>query len=338
MKRPPIWEQFSNRDLLNLKIRELKIGLKDSPDIARAIDQLKRELKKKNLDFSPHVWIADEWFCPDGIPGIAIPFFLLHPRLIALEKQMMGKVEGEKRDHFMRLLRHEAGHAIDNAFKLKKDPRRHEVFGNPFADYPMAYEPRPYSKNFVVHLEERYAQAHPEEDWAETFAVWLTPASNWRTRYADWSALKKLKLMDRLMREIKGAPAIVHNRRVLDPASRDERTLREYYRQKRQLHKKTSTVLPASLFRQLFVKKSHQSTLASRVLRQEKQQIVGLVAKRTREQHHRIKRLLDGVIAACEQKKLSLARPARVTKKELVAALARHAPGSIRRGRHRIVM
>ena len=28
-----------------------------------------------------------------------------------------------------------------------------------------------------------YAASHPEEDFAETFAVWLTPRSNWRQSF-----------------------------------------------------------------------------------------------------------------------------------------------------------
>src|SRR5574341_1303894 len=53
---------------------------------------------------------------------------------------------------------------------------------------------------FVRHLEGWYAQKHPDEDFAETFAVWLTPGSRWRMRYRNWPAIRKLRYMDRIAR------------------------------------------------------------------------------------------------------------------------------------------
>ena len=99
----------------------------------------------------------------------------------------------------MRILRHESGHAIDNAYRLRRRRRRQQLFGKPSQPYPQHYTPKPYSKSFVLHLERWYAQSHPDEDFAETFAVWLTPKSSWRQRYAGWPALRKLEYVDDLM-------------------------------------------------------------------------------------------------------------------------------------------
>ena len=113
----------------------------------------------------------------------------------------MLEVEGGTPEWCLRILRHEAGHAIDNAYRLQRRRRRQELFGSSSEPYPEDYTPRPYSRSFVVHLESWYAQSHPSEDFAETFAVWLTPDSQWRARYAGWPALRKLEYMDELMRD-----------------------------------------------------------------------------------------------------------------------------------------
>ena len=59
------------------------------------VDRLREELDEAGLRrFRVHTWLSDEWCSPDGIPGIGIPFYLAHPRLMRLERQMMFEVEG----------------------------------------------------------------------------------------------------------------------------------------------------------------------------------------------------------------------------------------------------
>jgi hypothetical protein len=154
------------------------------------------------------------------VPGVAIPFYLAHPRFEKLERAQMLEVEGGTPEWCMKILRHEAGHAIDNAYKLRQRRRRQQVFGPSYIQYPDYYTPKPYSKSFVLHLDSWYAQSHPDEDFAETFAVWLNPASDWRTRYADWPALRKLEYMDTLMGELAGKPMVVKSRRKVEPLTR----------------------------------------------------------------------------------------------------------------------
>ena len=136
------------------------------------------------------------------MPGVAIPFYLAHPRLMRLEKAQMLEVEGGTPEWCMQILRHEAGHAFDNAYELRKRRKRVQPVRQAVVEpIPSSISPRPYSKSFVLHLDSWYAQSHPDEDFAETFAVWLTPDSDWRARYADWPALRKLEYMDALMHE-----------------------------------------------------------------------------------------------------------------------------------------
>src|SRR5690606_6795849 len=138
------------------------------------------ELERRHIKLRPHVWLAEEWFAADGVPGIAIPFYLAHPRLIKLEQRQMLEVEGGTRDECMRILRHEAGHALDTAYRIRRRKQWREVFGPASKKYPEYYHAKPYSKNYVLHLDSWYAQSHPSEDFAETFAVWLKPDSRWR--------------------------------------------------------------------------------------------------------------------------------------------------------------
>ena len=97
----------------------------------------------------------------------------------------------------MKILRHEAGHAIDNAYKLRQRRRRQQMFGPSYMQYPEYYTPKPYSKSFVLHLDSWYAQSHPDEDFAETFAVWLTPESDWRARYAGLAGAEEARIHGR---------------------------------------------------------------------------------------------------------------------------------------------
>ena len=211
--------RLSDEQLLDLRMSDLDVSIEDS-SLASRIDQLNDELAARDLNFRPHFWLSDDWFSPDGVPGIAIPFYLAHPRLIRLERKQLLEVEGGTREGCMKILRHEAGHAIDTAFKLRRKARYRQLFGKASQPYPETYQPTPSSRDYVLHLDMWYAQAHPLEDFAETFAVWLRPGSRWRTRYQDWPAIEKLKFVDGFMKSIRGTKPQVISRRKVDPISR----------------------------------------------------------------------------------------------------------------------
>ena len=228
----PALNELTTDELLDTRLCDLPIQIEDTP-LAERIDQLNAELEYRGLRFRPHFWLSDEWFTPDGIPGIAIPFYLAHPRLMRLEAKQMLEVEGGNDRWCMKILRHEAGHAIDNAYRLRRTKSWRQVFGPASKKYPSFYNPKPYSKNFVLHLDMWYAQSHPVEDFAETFAVWLKPRSPWRARYKGWPALKKLKYVNELMGELADEPMKVRTRRHGDPLRSLTKTLRQHYQQKR---------------------------------------------------------------------------------------------------------
>src|SRR6478672_3551743 len=228
---PADWAGLADEELLNLRLCDLPLTIDN--ELSERTQILRGELEGAGLWANIHFYLSDEWFTPDGATSIAIPFYLAHPRLAKLEESQMLEVEGGEYEWCMRILRHEAGHAIDNAFKLRLRRQRRTVFGSYKKPYPEAYTPRPYSRSFVLHLDSWYAQSHPDEDFAETFAAWLTPDADWRTRYADWPALKKLEYMDGLMGELAGKPMLVRTRRKVEPLHGLRKTLRSHYARKR---------------------------------------------------------------------------------------------------------
>ncbi len=231
--RPEDWEHLPDEQLLTWRVRDLGLRIDGSP-LAPRIEQLHAELDARGISFHPACYLANEWLCPDGVPLIGIPFYLAHPRLRQLEQKMMLEVEGGTEPWCMKLLRHEAGHAINYAYLLYQRTRWRELFGPISLPYRVeSYYSQPYSKRYVLHLQDNYAQAHPDEDFAETFAVCITPDGNWRERYRGWPALRKLAYVDRLIGQIGPQPPRVTLREELSPASRMTSTLGQYYDRRR---------------------------------------------------------------------------------------------------------
>ena len=183
------------RDLLDKPIRDLGLKIVGS-SVERFVRQLYQELERKGLrKFRPLVYLSDEWGCPDCEPVIGIPFYLADPKLQKLEGEMNDLEDARQ---IMMYLRHEAGHAFNYAYELYRTPEWHDLFGSFRKPYRDKYKPIPFSRKFVRHMEGWYAQKHPDEDFAETFAVWMTPRSNWRKRYQGWAAMQKLRYVDRI--------------------------------------------------------------------------------------------------------------------------------------------
>jgi hypothetical protein len=181
------------------RISELGLSIRGTL-VERLVAQLYDELAAKGLAFRPPVYLSDQWGCPDNIPHIGVPFYLADPRLARIEEEVAVEVEGEL--DAMRYLRHEAGHAFNYAYRLYDRAEWRQLFGPYSRPYRERYHVNPLSREYVRHILGWYAQKHPDEDFAETFAVWLTPGVDWREQYAGWPALRKLEYVDRVMREI----------------------------------------------------------------------------------------------------------------------------------------
>jgi Putative zinc-binding metallo-peptidase len=225
------WETLDDAGLLKVRFRDLGLRLEDSL-IGPEVDRLHAELDRRGLRFRPHVWFSTDWFSPDGVPGIAVPYFAGKARLRRLERRMTGEVDGGNRAERLRILRHECGHAMDTAYGLRRRADWRRVFGPASQPYSSRYTVRPRSRAYVLHLDNWYAQSHPTEDFAETFAVWLQPKARWRREYADWPALEKLRYVDALMEELGARRPRKRDRSVIAPLSQNSRTLGEHYRRK----------------------------------------------------------------------------------------------------------
>jgi hypothetical protein len=196
--RPAEWDAERGQ-LLGRRISDLGLEIAGTR-VERLVIRLYDELAARKISFRPPVYLSDQWGCPDGTPLIGVPFYLADARLERIEAEYAGAVEGD--EEAMRYLRHEAGHAINYAFHLYERPDFGELFGDYGTPYRERYAANPLSRAHVRHILGWYAQKHPDEDFAETFAVWLTPAMDWRTDYAGWDAMRKLEWMDRVMREV----------------------------------------------------------------------------------------------------------------------------------------
>ncbi len=295
------WARLSDEELLKLRFCDLKLSVETSP-LRRQIARLYGELEKRGIHFRPHVWLSDEWFSPDGVPGIAVPFYLAHPRLERLERRIMREVEGGNSRWFMRILRHEAGHALDNAYRLRRRKRWREVFGPASLQYPVHYKARPGSRRYVHHLGEWYAQAHPTEDFAETFAVWLKPRSGWRKSYADWPAFNKLSVVEELMSCVAGQRPPVHNRLRVEPIEHNTRTLEQHYRRKLAHNRRYRRGLADDLLVRIFSAEPPRkgAARAASLLRSEKKPLIAAVAGELAMERYTVQQILRMLIDRCD--------------------------------------
>jgi hypothetical protein len=335
----PGWVDLPDEQLLDLRFADLGLHIEGSWLEPRIAD-LARELEARGLTFRPHHWLSAEWFSPDGVPGVAIPFYLAHPRLMRLEKAQMLEVEGGTPEWCMQILRHEAGHAFDNAYELRKRRRRVQLFGRPSVDYPDFYLPKPYSKSFVLHLDSWYAQSHPDEDFAETFAVWLTPDSDWRKRYAGWPALRKLEYMERLMRTIAGEPPAVRTRRKVEPIETLRMTLRRHYDGKRARYGTQYPDFYDRDLRRLFsdAPEHHRNRKASRFVQSIRRDVRRLVAEWTGSYQYTIDRVIEDMIVRSEELGLRLKFPEDRTKLDFTMVLTVQTMNYLHSGRHRVAL
>jgi hypothetical protein len=202
----PRLKELSFQQLLSQRICDL--DLRPSGLLRDCLITLRRELKQKNISFYPNFYFGEEpWGTIDRTGSIEIPFYLANRTLQKIAKRYYMSYTKEE---LMIILRHETGHATNYAYKLYQRPDWKRLFGNFRKKYRNFYNYDSYSKDFVRYLHyignPHYAQKHPDEDFAETFAVWLDPQSKWKWNYRNWDgALEKLRYVDRLFRKEKVA-------------------------------------------------------------------------------------------------------------------------------------
>ena len=333
----PEWVGLPDEDLLDLRFCDLGLRIKGTV-VEDRVERLYDEMAARGIRLRPHVWLSSEWFSPDGVPGIAVPFYLAHERLAKLENGMMLEVEGGTDAECLRLLRHEAGHAVCAAYRLQYRMRSRELFGRFSQPYPDSYQPKSDSRDYVVNLDWWYAQAHPAEDFAETFAVWLRSGSRWRQQYAGWPALRKIEYLDQLMRQISGQAPALRSRRQVEPLKQLRTTLREHYRRKRRRY---SDEWPEFYDRDLQRLFSDDAKYAKRqsaaaFLRQAQPQIRQNAAAWTGVSQYTIDQVLRDMVDRCKELKLRLARPQREAREQATLMVTVQTMNHLHRGHYRI--
>lgn len=332
------WSSLTDDELLDLRFCDLKLTIRNT-HLQQRIAQLHEELGRRGIKFRPHFWLSDEWFSPDGVPGIAIPFYLAHSRLAKLEFRQMFEVEGGTARSCMQLLRHEAGHAINTAYRLHLRKRWKQLFGSYSRTYPKYYTPNPKSKNHVLHLDWWYAQSHPAEDFAETFAVWLRPRTNWRREYQGWPVMRKLEYMNELMGTIAGQPPRVRLREKVEPLSANKKTLREHYAGKRAFYGINIPEVYDGELKRLFPEfpdNNIKKRSAAVFLKKIRPEISQLCARGIGESPYVIAQILQDMIIRCREMKLYLTREEEEVKIEVAIFVSMQALNYLHKIRHRV--
>lgn len=291
---------LSDEDLLKMRICDLKVQIAGS-ELESRIAIFHRELGEKGIALKPLCYLGDEWFCPEGAATIAVPFYLAHPRLKKLEEKMMMEVEGGTEAWCMRLLRHEMGHVMNHSYLLAKDRQWQKIFGSPSLEYSESFRARPYSKRFVRHLDGWYAQSHPEEDFAETLAIWLTPGLDWKSQYRGWKALEKLEYVDQLMAKLSGRKPRVLSLSRMSDAARLRSRLEAYYKKRRRLYAEDFPDFFDGDLRKLFADSAAapDAERAAAFLRRTRKSMLSAVAAWTGEPKFTVDRLLRALSERC---------------------------------------
>lgn len=316
---------LSDEQILKLRFKDLPISIAGS-EVENHINQLYAEMEIKGLAFRPVIFFGDEWFSPEGMNAISVPFYLANKRLKSLEKTLMLDVEGGNPEYFMKLLRHETGHCFDHCYKFSKRKKWHQIFGSPNEEYqPETYRPQPYSRSYVRHLDNWYAQAHPDEDFAETFAVWLDPNRDWKKEYSKWPvALAKLNYVDALAKESVKLRMTDEKGRVPSAVARLNTSLSKHYQKRKREQADEYPDFYDSDLRKIF---SGDQTLpvreygAGKFMNRHRRAVVSAVTWATGERKFTVDALVKRLAERCEKLELRLGKNETQTTMEVTSFL-----------------
>jgi hypothetical protein len=292
---------------LSRRICDLQLTVPGSR-LEKLVLRLYAELEEKGISYRPPTYLSDEWGCPHRVPIIGIPFYLAQKGLAQLETRLSG-VPAETEDEIMLFLRHEAGHAINYAFRLYRASRWQKLFGDFSQPYHEVYQARPFSARFVRYVPGWYAQKHPDEDFAETFAVWLTPDFRWKKTYAGTPALKKLLYVDKVMRRLANEPPEISHETPDRPVEELTMTLAAWFATRRGSTSpriKLPRIIDLDLQR-LFPDSSGPAAEAA--LQKQRYAIIRMVNDWTGLDRHLLSTLMDAVFSRIRSLELKIGKP-----------------------------
>ncbi len=293
MSTSDLWDR-QRRELLGRRISDLGLRI-EGTRVEAMLRQLHDELGARGLVFRPRAYLTDEWGCPEGVPIIGVPFWLTDERLERIEREF--SVELEEEDDPMKILRHEAGHAFNYAYRLFDGAEWRRIFGPYSRPYRERFRVDPFSRAYVRNILGWYGQKHPDEDFAETFAVWLTPGSDWRRRYAGSPALEKLEYVDRTLAEVGGREPPVSAELTPEhvPIEMLMHTLEEHYGGGGALPIDDPSHFDGDL-RNIFAQRGPDGAVdgsAAAFIRSHRRELVGRIAYWTGETGAEVKRFID---------------------------------------------
>ena len=326
--KQPFWADYNDAELLELRLCDLGVSL-ERTWLEGAMDDLHAELERRGIVARAHAWLSDEWFSPHDTSGIAIPFYLAHPRLMRLERKMTREVEGGTKRECMRILRHEMGHVMQRAYGLHRRKSWRDQFGPSSIPYPDHYRPNPLSRRYVQHLKRWYAQSHPDEDFAETFAVWLSPRGVWKRQYEGWGALNKLTYVDELMEELAGVKPAPRPRFVLDPLSSFTKTLAQHYKEKCAKYAVDAPTVFDRDLRRIFADTDRSAPSAAAFIRSQRAGIRRAVARWPADYAHTLDAMIDDIAERARVMGLRATGAERTMRLQVAALLSRKAVQSL---------
>jgi hypothetical protein len=300
----PDFEHVETQEILSKPISQLGLKIEGSP-VERFVQQMYRELERKGLKkFRPVCYLTDEWGCPDGQPVIGIPFYLADPQLARLERAMHD-LEDER--EIMMYLRHEAGHAFNYAYRLYITQEWRDLFGPFNRRYRDKYRPIPFSRKYVRHIAGWYAQKHPDEDFAETFAVWLTPGSKWRRRYKGWPAMRKLRYVDAVVRHVRDQEPVVSTGDFDITVEDMKVTVEEFYQRLARQNGAAVNVAVTSDLATLFIERGRRRKgirPAWEMVEEHRKTLTDKIAYWTGVQRPTVRALVERIIRTCREHEL----------------------------------
>jgi hypothetical protein len=279
--------------IMETRICDLGLTLEAS-DVEKFVQQLHCELEEKKITkFKPACYLTDEWGCPSGEPVIGIPFYLARRELAQIEAEHNDLEDSRE---IMKYLRHEAGHAFNYAYRLHRTPEWKQLFGPYRRPYRENYRPVLFSKDYVRYLPGWYAQKHPDEDFAETFAVWMTPRSGWRRKYRGWGAMAKLQYMDRIARQLGSSDPLRKRGEPDITVAEMETTVGDFYRHSTEQIPLLEVNLDADLTAMFGVSRKKKSAEpAGKFLERHRKTLVDQLASWTAMQRPLLRKLVDSM-------------------------------------------
>lgn len=327
-------DKLTLEEILDLRIKDLKLEF--TSEQKQSFQKLFQLLSKNQIDWKPHIWMADEWFSPDGVSGFAVPFVLTHKKLIQLETRFLGECEGKSNSEFLKLCSHETGHAIDNAYKLRLSKMRQNLFGLTSKKYPNSYSPKPESTSYISFLGDHYAQAHPDEDWAETFAYFLNHGSKSANKHNSL-VVEKLNCVETIIKSVSNKKYKDNAHTTPGNIKNDTRTVRQYLIEKRKNLKKNRSNFYAKKISNHFLKKESAFPI-HRYIRENQNKLVREISFSTGKDIWTINKSLNDLKEECKKQKYTLKYNKRGSFNQVKNLLISHIDEYVQKGQTRIYM